>query len=169
MAFCGKCGTQVQDGVRFCPSCGAEIITAGPTQQPYTPPVVPGAPARTDIQDAQENKTMSILAYILFFIPLLTGAHKTSPFAKYHANQGTVLFLASLAISIVLGILSGILTAVFTATFAWGALLTIASVFGFIWLIYAIVVLILVIVGILNAVNGKMKPLPIIGGITIIK
>ena len=25
MAFCGKCGTQINDGVRFCPGCGAAL------------------------------------------------------------------------------------------------------------------------------------------------
>ena len=25
MAFCGKCGTQVDEGIKFCPSCGGEV------------------------------------------------------------------------------------------------------------------------------------------------
>jgi uncharacterized membrane protein len=192
MAFCGNCGTQVQDGVKFCPGCGQAIPAAAPPaqqapqqpaqpqanyarqaapvqQQGYQPPVIPGAPQQADIQDAQNNKTMSILAYILFFIPLLTGAHKTSAFAKYHTNQGTVLFLFSLGISIIFGILSATITAIFTATYAWGALLAIASIFGIIWLIYGLCVAALCVVGIINAAQGRMKPLPLIGRITIIK
>lgn len=31
--FCMQCGTQVQDGVRFCHSCGAPIAPAAATQQ----------------------------------------------------------------------------------------------------------------------------------------
>ena len=23
MAYCGKCGTQIEEGVKFCPACGA--------------------------------------------------------------------------------------------------------------------------------------------------
>jgi hypothetical protein len=178
MAFCGNCGTQVQDGVKFCPSCG-QAVGAAPAQQvapqpqqaaqAYQPPVVPGAPQQADIRDAQDNKTMSILAYILFFIPLLTGAHKTSAFAKYHTNQGTVLFLFSLGVSIIFGILSAIITAIFTASYAWGAMLTIASIFGVIWLLYGLCVTALCVVGIVNAAQGRMKPLPLIGRITIIK
>ncbi len=74
MAFCGNCGTQA-DGVKFCPSCGqpmgAAAQQAQPAQQPtpvYKPPIMPGAPQQADIRDAQDNKTMAILAYILFFI-----------------------------------------------------------------------------------------------------
>ena len=36
MAFCGKCGQQVNDGVKFCPACGAPMAAAAPT--PEAPP-----------------------------------------------------------------------------------------------------------------------------------
>jgi uncharacterized membrane protein len=171
MAFCANCGTQVQDGVKFCPSCGQQVGAAPaqqppqPVQQGYTPPVVPGAPAKTDIQDAQENKTMSILAYILFFIPLLTGAHKTSEFAKYHTNQGTVLWLATIVWGIAYGIITAIFTALLVTTGAWRLWSVITLILGLLWLIPAI----LCVVGIINAATGKMKPLPVIGKFTIVK
>jgi uncharacterized membrane protein len=182
MAFCGNCGTQTQDGVKFCPSCGHTIGAANAQQAAqgartqaggqaprYTPPVVPGAPTQADIRDANDNKTMSILAYILFFIPLLTGAHKTSAFAKYHTNQGTVLFIAALALNIILGIVRAILRSILWNGFyysgSWGVYSTLGTVLG----IIGLVPFILCVVGIINAVNGRMKPLPVIGGITIIK
>ena len=28
MAFCGKCGAQIEDGAKFCSVCGAEVISA---------------------------------------------------------------------------------------------------------------------------------------------
>jgi uncharacterized membrane protein len=178
MAFCGSCGTQVQDGVKFCPSCGTAIGSA-PVQETqdiqvtpsYAPPVVPGTPTQSDIRDAQDNKVMAILSYVLFFIPLLTGAHKTSPFVKYHANQGTVLFLATVA----WGIADGILTAIFGAilinsnnwyrTGNWGAYSAITTILGLIWFVPTA----LCVLGIVNAVGGKLKPLPVISKITIIK
>ena len=103
---------------------------------------------------------MSILAYILFFIPLLTGAHKTSEFAKYHANQGTVLFLFMVAWGIVYGILFAVLAIVLWRTFG-----VVAIILGLLWLIPVA----LCVLGIVNAVQGKMKPLPVIGKITIIR
>jgi len=138
-------------------------------QYQYQQPVVPGAPMTDEARDAQENKTMAILAYIIFFIPLLAGTHKTSPFVKFHTNQGTVLAIGSVGLSIVLSILSAILTAIFTATFAWGALGLILGLFGLLWSVVGIGITVLCILGIVNAAQGKMKELPVIGKFTIIK
>lgn len=43
MAFCGKCGQQVNEGVRFCPACGSpmQIVAAEPNRQQTPPPVQP--------------------------------------------------------------------------------------------------------------------------------
>jgi len=128
-------------------------------QQGYTPPVVPGAPTQDAIRDSQDNKTMAVLAYIIFFIPLLTGAHKTSPFVKFHTNQGTVLAIASAVYGIAYVILSTVLS--FIPIIGWILIMIIGLV--------AILIPVLIIVGIINAVNGKLQQLPVIGGITIIK
>ncbi|MDR1891994.1 MAG: zinc ribbon domain-containing protein, partial [Oscillospiraceae bacterium] len=104
MTFCGNCGTQVQDGIKFCPSCGKEVAATPaqpqqqvqqqqyqqpvqqqyqqPVQQQYQQPVQQQyqQPGQAPGSDAEANKVMAILSYILFFSPLLTGAHKTSPF-----------------------------------------------------------------------------------------
>lgn len=158
MAFCRNCGANMGDE-KFCPTCGT--AAEGGASATYSPPVMN---TTSQEKDAQENKTMAILAYILFFIPLLTGAHKTSPFVKYHTNQGTVLFLASLAFGVVYGILMSLLTSLLL-TGAWGLWSVLSTVFGLLWLI----VLALCIIGIVNAAGGKMKPLPVIGKFTIIK
>lgn len=100
-----------------------------------------------DPADVNENKWIGVLAYILFFLPLL--AAKQSRFAMYHANQGLVLLIFSLGANIVLGIIPII---------GW-ILLPIAN----------LATLVLVIMGIIQAANGHLKPLPLIGSITIIK
>jgi uncharacterized membrane protein len=130
-----------------------------PTSQIYTLPIMPGAPRQADIRDAQDNKTMAILAYLLFFIPLLTGAHKTSPFAKFHTNQGIVLFLFAAAYGIAYSVLSMILA--FIPVIGW-ALIMILGVVSVVFPVFCIV-------GIIHVVNGRMRPLPVIGGIEIIK
>lgn len=186
MTFCGNCGARVEEAVKFCPACGNPMPAqqtppvqqqAQPAQpqypeippQPavplyaeppaYTPPVMPGAATQADIQDAQENKTMAILAYILFFIPLLTGAHKTSAFAKFHTNQGTVLFITALCYSVLYGVLSVILA--FIPVVGW-ILIMLLGLVSFVFLAFCIV-------GIVNAANGKMQQLPVIGKFTVIK
>ncbi|WP_148509883.1 DUF4870 domain-containing protein [Hungatella hathewayi] len=163
MAFCGKCGTKFEDGTKFCPACGAPAfsdIQQAPQQTAptYTPPVVPGAPGQADIKDAQDNKAMAVLAYIIFLIPLF--AAKESKFARYHTNQGLVLFIATVALSIVYSILTTILYAI-----SWRLGLAVG---GILWLVFFLPT-ILAVIGIINAVNGRMKPLPILGGIQILK
>lgn len=36
MAYCGKCGTKVDEGVKFCPSCGNPMEAPAPEQQAQT-------------------------------------------------------------------------------------------------------------------------------------
>jgi uncharacterized membrane protein len=101
-------------------------------------------------EDIDNNKIWAILAYILFFIPLLTA--RQSPFAMYHANQGLMLFIVAIASIVFNSIISAI------PIIGW-----IISIF------VSIAVFIFWIIGIINAASGKAKPLPIIGGVTLLK
>ncbi len=169
MAYCGKCGEQVKDGVKFCPSCGqvldANTTSASNAQNEYRPTYQQPVRTQTNEADAQANKTMAILAYIIFFIPLITGAHNTSPFVKYHTNQGTVLFIASLAYGVVYWIITSILASILLNSGSWGLWSVLTTIFGLTWL----VVVALCIIGIVNAASGQMKPLPVIGKFTVIR
>ncbi len=98
--------------------------------------------------DAEKNKWMGVIAYFIFFVPLLVDSG--SEFGKFHANQGLNLFLLSLAVSI-LGSIIPIL--------GWFVILPVGGIFC----------LVLAIMGIINAINGETKELPLIGKITLIK
>lgn len=104
-----------------------------------------------DKQEAEEGKVLSIFAYIIFLIPLLAGGD--NQFTKFHANQGLVLFLTSLALMVVSNILSWII---------WPVGMLVSSV-------GSLGILALAILGIINVVQLEAKPLPVIGGITLIK
>ncbi|TCZ78820.1 hypothetical protein E0485_07015 [Paenibacillus albiflavus] len=99
-------------------------------------------------EDFQQNKAIAILAYIIFFLPLLTA--RDSKFAMYHANQGFLVFLTCLAVNIIGTIIPLI---------GWFIIVPFGNLF----------VLVLILLGILNAANGQMKPLPLIGKFEIIK
>ena len=105
------------------------------------------------------DKVYGILAYIgiLVLVPLLAG--KTQ-FARFHENQGLVLFIAD----IILGVCISITSLVLSPLGIVGAILG-----GFVSGVLGLVVFIMVIMGIINAANGEMKPLPVIGGIKLIK
>ena len=93
----------------------------------------------------EKNTGMAIVAYIIFFIPLLTEA-KNDLFVKYHVKQGLVVFIGW----IVMWIIGNFLGYGFYVGWILARLL---NLFLFV----------LVIIGIINAIKGEKKPLPIIG------
>ncbi|NHN32321.1 hypothetical protein G9U52_20995 [Paenibacillus sp. S3N08] len=100
-----------------------------------------------DPADANENKWVGVLAYIIFFIPLLVA--KQSRFAMFHANQGLLLLLLCVAANVILGFI---------------------PIIGWILLPFAnLATLGLAIYGIIQAANGLIKPLPVIGNYILIK
>jgi len=155
MAFCANCGNKMEDGAAFCAVCGAGAN--GPAGSGTgNGPAAPEYP-----EDKQLGYgAMAILAYtgILFLVPLLAG--KESPFARYHANQGLVLLLAGVAVNIAAGILGLILG--FILPF-------LAGVVAFLAAAASIALTVFGILGMVNCCKGRMKPLPLIGGIRIIK
>lgn len=114
-----------------------------------------GAPFNS--ADVAQNKVMGILAYIgiLVLVPIL--AAKDSPYARFHANQGLVLFIVEIAWSVVYFVLALILGLV--------GLGFIASILGLVNIVF----LVLMILGIVNACKGTATKLPVIGEITILK
>ena len=87
---------------------------------------------------------MAIIAYILFFVPLLTGDAKKDSFVKYHTKQGLVLFL----LVVILNVVDRIMPFYLWYSINW---------------ILSLGTLVLLIMGISNAASGKQQPLPIIG------
>ena len=119
----------------------------------------PDTTAQFDQADIQSNKVMAVLSYIgiLWLVPML-GA-KESKFAQFHANQGIVLFLFELAYNVVSQIIQAIL----------GGIPVVGALVSVILSLLNLVFLVLAILGIVNACQGKAKELPIIGGIRILK
>ena len=177
MAFCGKCGTQIQDDVKFCPGCGAPGEASAPAA-PVTPPPEAQPAQQSDLSakmaalndtadttsefdkaDIEQNKGMAVLAYFgpLVLIPIL--AAKNSKFARYHSNQGLALLLAAVVYSIAYGILS---TIIYAISWRLGFIVSILS-------LVSILFTVLAVIGIINAVNGRAKELPIIGKFKLLK
>jgi uncharacterized membrane protein len=120
-----------------------------------------GTPESLEVEadDVEKNKIFGILAYlwILCLVPVLVA--KESPFAKYHANQGLVLFLIEIIIGIVLFVIN-IILAMLPSGLGF-----LTAIFGLVWL----APLVLLVLGIINAAAGKCVPLPVIGGIKLLK
>ena len=162
MRFCTGCGAQLEDGAKFCSVCGQKVEPA----QTQAPPVAGDGGFQSKLDDAvnqftntpttseyspddiSNNKVMAFLSYlwILFIVPLIAAPN--SPYAKFHANQGLLLFLFDIVIAIV-------------------AMIPVVG-----WIISAVggaLVLIFRIIGIVNSLKGEAKELPLIGKYRIIK
>ena len=92
-------------------------------------------------QGGANDKTMAILACIpaLFWLPLVTGA---GAYGRYYASQG----LGLLCLGFVFGVIGMI------------------PILGWLMMpIFVIFMLVLVVMTMMNAASGKMKPAPLIG------
>lgn len=103
---------------------------------------------------------MAVLAYfgILVLIPIL--AAKESKFARFHANQGLILLITGVAYSIFVQVVIKIVSFI---SYVLAGIVGIAL--GLAWLL----LLVLAIIGIINAVKGEFKQLPLIGQFQILK
>lgn len=100
--------------------------------------------------DVSQARLFGIIGYIfpiLFFLPLVTDT-KENTFAKYHANQQLLLLLFLIIGNTAASILTVILIGLLLYPVVW--------IFG----------LVCMILGIVNVVNEREKPLPLIGNIT---
>lgn len=149
---CSNCGKDIADNVKFCDGCGSPVVSEQTNTQ--------GTQKATVQAGSQDNKVIFILAYfgILFFLPLVSCPNSKE--GRFHANQGLLLLITSVAGQIAVAILSAILIAI-----SW-RLALISSLLYWAW---AIVIIALVVIGIVNANKGNLKPLPVIGKIKIIK
>lgn len=159
MANCAKCGQPVEDGEKFCKSCGAAVGSEENNQQDLGAKIAQlnnteDTTKDYDNSDIESNKVMAVLAYIgiLVLVPIL--AAKNSKYARFHANQGLVLFIAEIIYNFVSAIIRAILP---------------LAVVNILLLVISALFLVLSIIGIVNAATGKAKELPVIGKIRIIK
>lgn len=106
----------------------------------------PAAAPAIDPSDISANKVMAILAYIgiLVLIPLF--AAKESKFARFHTNQGLILFICNIVIYFI-SLIPGL------KAICW---------------ILSVAALVFAIIGIIGAAKGETKELPLIGKYRII-
>lgn len=94
-----------------------------------------------------DSKAVAAVSYIVFFVPLLVA--RDSKYAMYHANQGLLLFVFAVAVSVIGNVIP---------ILGWFVIGPIGN----------IMIIIFAILGIINAASGKTKPLPLIGKFTLI-
>ncbi|MBC8768885.1 DUF4870 domain-containing protein [Arenibacter sp. BSSL-BM3] len=102
-----------------------------------------------DQNTISEGKTMAIISYITvigLLIAFIVNSDKKNEFVKFHIGQSLRVWILAIALSIVLGIIAALMGMGFLRILQWAP-----------W--------ILAIMGAINANNGKVEKLPIIGSI----
>ncbi len=177
MAFCSQCGNQLADGSKFCDKCGAPIDGAASQGASNKTKNIsesvedlgakiadfnntPDHTSEYDQTDISSNKALAALSYlgILVLIPILAAPN--SKFARFHSNQGLVLLIVNIVLNIALSIVK---IAMYSIADPLGRIFSVIT-----WAV-GILIIVLAIIGIINAVQGKAKELPIIGKIKILK
>lgn len=152
MAFCGKCGTTMADGVAFCPKCGAPagpVAVGTPVGAPVSGPVAtPGTSGLTE-------NVAGLLCYVLGWLTgLIFLLIDKRPFVRFHAAQSIVVFGA-------LTILRIILTFFFLGGYSFG----LWALWSMISLLVTLAFFVAWILLMVMAYQGKWFEVPIAAGI----
>ncbi len=170
--------TQDDGGYELKSRPAAENAAPKPGEPGWVPPVpviekadeVPDyeGPRPEEVADIEQHKGMAILAYVCFVIPLL--AAPKSPFARYHANQGLLVFIlwcVAIFGNIFLWLIANLIERFLQNITILKFFLSCFATLGQIGLFLAAIAL--TIFGIIKAANGEKHPLPVLGNITLIK
>lgn len=168
MAFCKNCGQPVDENANNCPNCGTPVEKTAPQAQTAA---AQSAPANDDVQ---KNKGLAWLAYfgILLLIPLF--ARKDSEYCKFHVKQGVTTLCVSIVLWIIRMIINAVLGGIVASmVYSYNRVgLTvvgiIAAILGFVFFAVSVFIIVCDIIGIVNAVKGEEKELPIFGKITVL-
>jgi len=93
----------------------------------------------------EQNKTIGIVAYITIFgliIALILNQEKKDVFSSYHIRQALGIAASSVAISFI----------AMVPIIGW-----IIAIIG------SLIILVMWVLGLINAINGNMKPVPVLG------
>jgi len=123
-------------------------------------PVENNAQTEVTHEDVENNKVFAILAYIGILVLAPIFAAKESKFARFHANQGLVLFIAEVAWVIIYCVLLTLFGMI-----AGGLALMWIFIGSLVWIGFAV----FAIIGIIYAAQGNTKPLPLFGKFKILK
>ena len=181
--FCTYCGKEIPEGQtcacqqpQVAPPVQQEVPVQPqpqyqqPVQQQYQQPVQQQYQQQQPyVQSAVDNsKTYSILSYIgiLWLVGLFAAPEKFNPRVRFHVGQGIIATIFSAGVTIVLQIVLAVLGAILNGRNWYGGIYysPLYRVFSTIFaLATSAAWLIFLIIGIMNVVNNREQPLPIIG------
>ena len=110
MAFCSKCGAQLNAGAAFCPACGAATsgtASASPNAGAAAAPAL--GTASTGMADNVAGMLCYLAGWITGLIFLLIEPFKNNKVVRFHAFQSIFFNVGVIAVWIAYGIVASIL------------------------------------------------------------
>ena len=164
---CNNCGNEVTTEGTNCPFCGFPLYAGYQQPQGQGYQQAQGAQYNQNYQQPQgfqqnqgnqsgsfsmDPKTAAIVCYLTWIglVIALLSADRSDPFFRFHLNNVFVLIISGC----IFGVVSVIL--VFIPILGWLAILA-GSIF----------LTVCLIMGLINAINGECKPLPLLGSFKI--
>jgi uncharacterized membrane protein len=173
MAFCGKCGSSLAEGVAFCPHCGAPVGAAvpppppaaeGSSAPPPPPPFPPGPPGAgwapapgvpvVPASGMQENLAGCLCYALGWLTGIIFLLIDRRPFVRFHAAQSIVVFGALSIVRVIL--LFGFFGGPYYGFFSFVGLLS---------LLVSVVTLIAWLMLMVFAYQGRRYEVPVAAGI----
>jgi uncharacterized membrane protein len=158
MAFCSKCGGQLNAGSSFCPACGAAVAES--VAPPPSVSAVPAGSATLPVSAGMTNNVAGMLCYILGIVTgvifLVLEPYKNNRFVRFHAFQ-SIFF--SVACYVFLVVWSRILIGMFLS----GGGLPVLGLFGVTYTLIRLAMFVGWIFLMIKAYNNEEFKLPIIG------
>ena len=166
MAFCNQCGKNVENGSRFCSSCGAPIdrtaaqmaartrrngqsggSKSGRNYERYI--AYSDTTAKYKQEDIEANRYVSILAYLHILVVVPLFGMKESAFTQYHAGIGLNLLIYHLIAEIAGAVLHSLI----------GWIPVVGWIVGIVFGLLNAVLWGISIFGIVSAAKGKAREL----------
>ena len=108
----------------------------------------------TSPEEINSGKTIALVSYIFCPVAILPFVKRDNAFSLYHAKQALAMLVVGLALSVAVFVAALVLAAVKLSIIV--TIASLAMTAGFVGLI---------VMGAMNAWNGRMKSLPLVGGL----
>ena len=152
MRTCPHCGAVMDDGTKFCPTCGNAVTAeysyrAAPAADPYD------HTAEFDPRDISDNKIYAILVYAASLIGIIVAllAVPRSPFVSFHIRQAIKLSICA----VIVGFVTAVLCWTIIVPFAGG--------------ICMVILFVVYVICFVRACKGEAKEAPIVRNIKFLK
>ncbi len=149
---CNNCGNEVTTEGTNCPFCGFPLYAGYQQAQGQNYQQAQGTQYNQSGSFSMDPKTAAIVCYLTWIglVIALLSADRSDPFFRFHLNNVFVLIISGC----IFGVASVIL--VFIPILGWLAIMA-GSIF----------LTVCLIMGLINAINGECKPLPLLGSFKI--